>query len=553
MRIVQALSATLIFVIVVGFSPPLAAQQGILPERESEPHSAVAYVRAHQPELLSYEELVELGESDEIRLDLKQKMTALLETPFLSNEAHYQGAEPIRPEIPRLGPSLRMVMWNIERGLRLDGIKLAFSDGDAFLKTADSQRVSAEVIAQVRGEMDVLRTADVLVLQEVDWGMKRTEYREVVRELAELLNMNWAYAVEFLEVDPIDLGIEMFEGTPREDREQFRKDIEVDKERYRGLHGTAVLSRYPIREARVIPLLAQGYDWYHGEKSGVSRLEAAKRATGGKVFLEKVFREIRRGGRTHLFVTLDVPDLPGRRLTVSAPHLEARTKPSRRREQMREVLSHLSEIEHPVILAGDLNTTLNDSLPTSVKREIYKRVGSKEFWTTRGLLYATGLGLIYHVVTGGFRFLKNQNDPTARHIPIFASNPERGLFDEIEGFRDPNGYTFDFRGDSRRTVNGTAGTLANSNQRGRKGFIPTFELARTVGPVGKLKLDWIFVKSYSQYPHSEDAPYRFGPHFAQTMEELNFFPQEPLSDHNPISVDLPFGEPSQEDNQREHP
>jgi hypothetical protein len=37
------------------------------------------------------------------------------------------------------------------------------------------------------------------------------------------------------------------------------------------------------------------------------------------------------------------------------------------------------------------------------------------------------------------------------------------------------------------------------------------------------------------------------------MEELNFFPQEPLSDHNPISVDLPFGEPSQEDNQREHP
>ena len=39
------------------------------------------------------------------------------------------------------------------------------------------------------------------------------------------------------------------------------------------------------------------------------------------------------------------------------------------------------------------------------------------------------------------------------------------------------------------------GTLANSNQRARKGFEPTFTLKRDFGGlVGNYKLDWILVK-----------------------------------------------------------
>ena len=501
------------------------------------------FARYQEPPLLSYAELVELGTIDEVRPGLKEKMTTLLRTPFLSNEAHYAGAQPILPDVPELGPSLRVVMWNIERGLRLDEVKLAFTDADAFLQTRDDE-IPGTVVSQVREELEVLQTADILVLQELDWGMKRTGYREVVREMGAALKMNWAYAVEFLEVDPIELGTERFDEMPEDEREHLREDIEVDKKLYRGLHGTAILSRYPIREARVIPLLVQGHDWYHDEKRGVSPIESAKRGTASMVFLEKIFREIRRGGRTHLFVTLDVPHLPGGRLTVSAPHLEARTKPAIRREQMNIVLSHLREIEHPVIIAGDLNTTGSDNLPTSVKREIYKRVGSKEFWAKRGVIYATGLGLIYDFVSSGIRFLRNQNDPTARSIPIFSSNHERGLFREIENFRDLNGFVFDFRGTRTRTITGKARTLANSNQRGRKGFVPTFELARTVGPAGKFKLDWIFVKSYlADHPRDKEAGYRFAPHFPRTMRDLNYFPPEALSDHHPISVDLPFGDP----------
>jgi hypothetical protein len=224
--------------------------------------------------------------------------------------------------------------------------------------------------------------------------------------------------------------------------------------------------------------------------------------------------------------------------------LEASTKPAMRREQMNIVLSHLREIEHPVIVAGDLNTTGSDNLPTSVKREIYKRVGSKEFWAKRGMLYATGFGLLYDFVSSGIRFLRNQNDPTARNIPVFSSNHEKGLFHEIENFRDLNGFAFDLRGTRARTINGKARTLANSNQRGRKGFVPTFQLERTVGPAGKFKLDWIFVKSYlADHPRDKEASYRFAPHFPRTMKDLNYFPPEALSDHHPISVDLPFDDP----------
>jgi hypothetical protein len=42
-------------------------------------------------------------------------------------------------------------------------------------------------------------------------GVKRTEYREVVRELGKALNMNWAYGVELLEVDPKQLGTDTFD------------------------------------------------------------------------------------------------------------------------------------------------------------------------------------------------------------------------------------------------------------------------------------------------------------------------------------------------------
>ena len=94
----------------------------------------------------------------------------------------------------------------------------------------------------------------------------------------------------------------------------------------------------------------------------------------------------------------------------------------------------------------------------------------------------------------------------------------------------------------RRTL-GRQGTLANSNERGSKGFMTTFALPRTAGVVGKYRLDWIFVKAYlKDDPGSEDS-YRFAPRFARTMNEANQAFDDPLSDHAAISVDLPINQP----------
>jgi endonuclease/exonuclease/phosphatase family metal-dependent hydrolase len=501
------------------------------------------YVRLQQPGMLTYDELVALGTIDKVNRGLGDKLHTIITTPFLSNEAYYHGAKPHRPKVPQLGSSLRLLTWNIERGLELDGIKLLFANTEEFLRQAGQNDKKAD-IAQMRQDIEVLKSADIIVLNEVDWGLKRTGYRGVVRELGDALNMNWAYGVEFVEVDSISLGTEKLEEWENEaERQRLLAEIQVDKKQLRALHGTVVLSRYPILEARLKPFSTAGYDWYQGEKQALSPLEKGRRMGAKTAFLEKISRQIRRGGRTSLIVTLDVPDLKEKRLTVAATHLESNAAPEIRRKQMEELLKWLRDIRNPVIIAGDLNTTGGDSSPTSIKKQIYQRLGSAEFWVNTGVKYATGVGILYDVVRGGMNTFKNQDDPTAMNIPLVGPNPEAHMFSLLEEFRFRDGGAFDFRGNENRTISGTERTLANSNQRDTKGFTTTYEFERALGIVGKMKLDWILVKAYLTNPRDDKGIYRFAPHFARTMASVNYALATRLSDHNPITVDLPFEEP----------
>ncbi len=500
------------------------------------------YVSSQQPELFEYSELIRL-EAESEDPALKAKLAAITTTPFVNNEAWLSGARPHKPVVEGLGPTLRVVQWNIERGIRLGDILAVLGNRDDFLsrqrKTGD--RVNAGALLT---QLETLQTADILVLNEVDWGLRRSEYKEVVREIGQALKMNWAFGVEFIEIDPLQLGTETFAGIEDEkEREEMVREIQVDPVRLRALHGTAVLSRYPIRDAKLKPFETVAYDWRTVEEKDVSKLEEGKRLAAEKVFLESVGREIRLGGRTCLYVTLDVPELPRGQVTIAAPHLENRTQPKNRVEQMRETLAALAAINHPVIVAGDFNTTSGDTSPTSIKREVYRTLGSSKFWATKGIKYATGLGLAYDVMTGGVNLVKNYNDPTAKDVPVVAPNPEYDLFRMLEDFRFEDGTTFDFRGDKDRSINGSEGTLGNSNQRESKGFASTYSVERSLASTGKLKLDWILVKPYVEDPRDPSQPYRFAPHYARTMREINYALDDRISDHNPISVDLPFQEP----------
>ena len=388
--------------------------------------------------------------------------------------------------------------------------------------------------------MDVLQSADVLVLNEVDWGMKRSDYRAVVKDLADALKMNWAYGVEFVEVDPKILGTQSFANVENQNERKELEDLfSVDKARLLGLHGTAILSRYPLRDVKLVPFQYQAYDWYNGEKKYGS-IEAGKRKGASLLFGEEIVREVRRGGRTNLIATIDVPDLPGDQVTIVAAHLENRTTPKSRVKQMDEILDLIKPISHPVIVAGDMNTTGADGSVVSIKSAILRKMNDPAFWATKGVKYATGVGFGMDIAGIAFKTTKFQSDPTASGVPLLAANPEQGLFKDLNKFRFDDQTRLDYRGDAELSVLGRQGTLGNSNERGSKGFMTTFALPRTLGVVGKFRLDWIFVKAYlKDDPKSADS-YRFAPHFARTMSEANQAFQDPLSDHAAISVDLPI-------------
>ena len=507
--------------------------------------SGTDYTRSSQPAMLSYEELVELGEQETVEPALAAKLHTLLTTPFVNNEAYFNGAKPLRPDLKGMGPSLRLVEWNIERGIEFDKIKLLLTDKQGFINevhgdaagNTNAEKAKDEVL---RAQMDVLQSADVLVLNEVDWGMKRSDYRAVVKDLADALKMNWAYGVEFVEVDPKILGTQSFANVENQDERKELEDLfSVDKTRLLGLHGTAILSRYPLRDVKLVPFQYQAYDWYNGEKKYGS-IEAGKRKGASLVFGEEIVREVRRGGRTNLIATIDVPDLPGDQVTIVAAHLENRTTPKGRVKQMDEILDIIKPISHPVVVAGDMNTTGADGSVVSIKSAILKKMNDPSYWATKGVKYATGVGFGMDIAGLAFKTTKFQSDPTASGVPLLAANPEQGLFKELNKFRFDDQTRLDYRGDAELSVLGRQGTLGNSNERGSKGFMTTFGLPRTLGVVGKYRLDWIFVKAYlKDDPKSADS-YRFAPHFARTMNEANQAFADPLSDHAAISVDLPI-------------
>ncbi len=302
------------------------------------------------PDILTFDELVVLSDTDRPPAPLAEKVERLLTTPFVDNEASIANVEPHRPVVQGIGPVVRVVSWNIERGLNFDLIRLAFSDPEGFRKIALERGKPWQ--EQIDLELRTLQDADIILLNEVDLGMKRTDYRDVARDLARALKMNYAFGVEFLEVDRLDdLGLKNVQLEDSGLARKMQEELNPDRARYLGLHGNAILSRYPIRNAR-IARLPVCHDWYRTEKAAISRLEQGKRFASNKIFLERIDREVRQGGRMALIADLGIPEVPGGVATVVGIHLENKCKPACRAKQMDSLLSQIKEVDHPVIMGG---------------------------------------------------------------------------------------------------------------------------------------------------------------------------------------------------------
>lgn len=183
---------------------------------------------------------------------------------------------------------LRAVAWNIERGKRFEAI-LATLQNDP-----------------------ILQKADLLLLNEADLGMGRSQNRDVVREIASVLKMRYVFANSHLVLSPGD-SAERDHNTPNT----------------LSLHGNALLSRYPIGRFE-----AFGLPEYHDKFLAIEKRLGEKRA---------------------LLVEVLLPEGP---LWVAVVHLDPFCSMKHRGLQLRMILRRLAQLSPArLLLGGDFNTT----------------------------------------------------------------------------------------------------------------------------------------------------------------------------------------------------
>lgn len=192
------------------------------------------------------------------------------------------------PPIPlKKKPFYRVVAWNLERGLEFDGI-----------------------LHLLQNHPELSR-GDVYLFSETDIGMARTQNRNVARELAGALGMNYFFAPSYLN---------LCKGNAVEDH--------VEGENSLSLHGNSLMSRYPLENLRIVSL-ANCKDKMKGKE---------KRIGCQKTLLAEV-------------------SFPFKKVTVACVHLDAHSSQRQRGRQTQTVLDALKENPHPVLLGGDLNTS----------------------------------------------------------------------------------------------------------------------------------------------------------------------------------------------------
>ncbi|TPV96486.1 MAG: hypothetical protein B7733_04555 [Myxococcales bacterium FL481] len=118
---------------------------------------------------------------------------------------------PVPP--PTGPPTLRAAAWNLERGKQLDAILATFA------------------------EQPSLRDADLLFLTELDIGMARSGNLNIAERIADELGMAYVFANFHLVLAPGDHG---------EQRQHEANTL--------ALHGSAIMSRYPIRRFDAVSL-----------------------------------------------------------------------------------------------------------------------------------------------------------------------------------------------------------------------------------------------------------------------------------------------------------
>ncbi len=184
--------------------------------------------------------------------------------------------------------AIRVVSWNINRGFHLNEI--------------------IDYLTKV--------SADLVLLQEVDVHAQRTDYRNIPREIARALHMNYVFGREFEELS----------------QGRFNSPA---------YHGQATLSRFPVVRSHIVKFRRQSSFWR--PRFFVPSLACFQRRIGARMALvcEITFHE--------------------KKLVVYNVHLESRGSDKLRISQLSEILTDSRGYppETPILLAGDFNSDMS--------------------------------------------------------------------------------------------------------------------------------------------------------------------------------------------------
>lgn len=160
---------------------------------------------------------------------------------------------------------------------------------------------------------------DIVLLSEVDHGMARTAQRHTTAEVAAALGMEYAFGVEFHELDL---------GGPTE------RAFCTDDFNAIGFHGNAVLSKVPLERLAMFRLDDHGH-WFAAADADPD--------------------QPRLGGRMAIAAVVEGDQGP---LCVVSTHLESNADAKHRHGQFERLLTAVEAFapDMPVLIGGDLNT-----------------------------------------------------------------------------------------------------------------------------------------------------------------------------------------------------
>ena len=494
--------------------------------------------------LLSYDDLVHIYRDKTYKQNITSK---IFSQPIVNNNISSADKDYPFKKCPHMGDYIRVSFWSIDGGKNYEQIEDVFFEPEKLTKKIDTKNskmsyMKGSSITKKEAKQKVLEEAnrfsqsDILMLNDADIGLARTDYKNTVDELATTLGYNYALIPEFLEIDPQILGVSKEVLDNENISPALMQPHNVDKEKLKAITAIAILSKFPLENVRVIRL-HDFYDWYGEEKRNVFFGEKVKRYAAENVLNEKTTSHVRLGSRCALLADTIVD---GEKITLLTVQFEDRTDAIHRAKQAKYLLEQIKSINNPVIVAGNFNTTTRNNAPVRPMRVI------KNTFTDIHNLARFGVGLIFppglilNVTRPTIDYFRKSSDPTVKSIPIIAPNYERKVFNNFKKFTFDDGYRFDFRGDDQSQIQNfdPNGWLSNSNERAHVGFVPTYHINRNFG-IANSKIDWMFIKGYRTDPfEKEGGSEKFAPHNARTLHTLNFAYKEPISRHAPLSVDL---------------